>query len=155
MKNLRKQRRLQVIGVTGASLVAVLVLLAFLPEDSFEYFRSPSQLVERPVPDGTLFRLGGLVEEGSLTVEGDAVLSFRVTDGGASVPVVYQGVVPAMFGEGEGMVGKGSLIDGQFVATEIVARHDETYMPAELVDALREQGVYRGADATDGVPASN
>jgi cytochrome c-type biogenesis protein CcmE len=89
-----------------------------------------------------VFRIGGLVSEGSLRRGEGAEISFSVTDGGATVPVVYSGILPDLFREGEGMVGTGSYVNGQFVATEILARHDETYMPAEVIDALKEQGVY-------------
>jgi cytochrome c-type biogenesis protein CcmE len=89
-----------------------------------------------------VFRIGGLVEVGSLVRGQGEVIAFSVTDGGASVPVVYSGVLPDLFEEDQGMVGTGRLINGVFEATEILAKHDETYMPTEVIDALKAQGVY-------------
>jgi cytochrome c-type biogenesis protein CcmE len=89
-----------------------------------------------------VFRIGGLVEEGSLIRGQGETVSFNVTDGGASVPVVFTGVLPDLFGENQGMVGMGKYVDGVFQATEILAKHDEEYMPKEVIDALKEQGVY-------------
>jgi cytochrome c-type biogenesis protein CcmE len=90
-----------------------------------------------------VFRIGGLVEDGSLQRGQGETITFRVTDTNATVPVAYTGVLPDLFGEGQGMVGTGSMQGGVFVATEILAKHDETYMPAEVVDALKAQGVYK------------
>lgn len=86
--------------------------------------------------------MGGLVEEGSLVRGQGKTVTFRVTDGGASVPVAYTGVLPDLFEENQGMIGTGRYINGVFQASEILAKHDETYMPKEVVDALKEQGVY-------------
>ena len=98
-------------------------------------------IAEPPAPT-EVFRIGGLVEEGSL-VRGDGLtIRFSVTDGGATVPVTYSGVLPDLFEENQGMVGTGRYINGTFEATEILAKHDENYMPKEVVDALKEQGVY-------------
>ncbi len=99
-----------------------------------------------PAPEET-FRIGGLVEEGSLVRGQGAAITFSVTDGGAAIPVRYEGVLPDLFGENEGVVATGKLIDGTFEATEILAKHDETYMPKEVIDALKEQGVYVEPDA--------
>lgn len=152
LKSLKKRRRVQVISLAGASLLAVLALLWFLPDDSFQFFRSPSEVAANPPSERELFRIGGLVEEGSITRGEGTEVSFRVTDGGASIPVRYTGILPDLFGEGEGMVGQGRYVNGTFEAVEILARHDETYMPKEVIDALKEQGVYvdpNGAAATN------
>ena len=143
LKTLKKRRRSQIVALAALSVGAVLMILWFLPADSFQFFRSPSEVAEAPPPPTELFRIGGLVEEGSV-VRGDGdVVRFNVTDGGASVPVVYTGILPDLFNEGQGMVGQGRYVDGTFEAVEILARHDETYMPKEVIDALEEQGVYR------------
>ncbi|MBT4228624.1 MAG: cytochrome c maturation protein CcmE, partial [Rhodobacteraceae bacterium] len=89
------------------------------------------------------FRIGGLVEEGSLQRGVGSVISFNVTDGAAIVPVTYEGVLPDLFDENQGMIGTGKYIDNVFQAAEILAKHDENYMPKEVVDALKEQGVYQ------------
>jgi cytochrome c-type biogenesis protein CcmE len=107
-------------------------------------------VTEAPPRPGEVFRIGGLVEEGSIVRGQGETVTFRVTDTNATVPVAYTGVLPDLFGEGQGMVGTGSMRDGVFVATEILARHDETYMPAEVVDALKEQGVYQDPTADTG-----
>lgn len=145
-KSLKKRRRVQVLSLAGVSLALVLVLLWFLPDDSFQFFRSPSEVTEAPPPPNERFRIGGLVEEGTLVRGQGEQVSFSVTDGGASVQVVYTGILPDLFNEGEGMVAQGNFINGRFEAIEILAKHDETYMPTEVVDALKEQGVYVAPD---------
>lgn len=146
MKGLKKQRRIQIIALAGACLVGVFVVLALLPKDAFQFFRSPSEVTDAPPPPNEVFRIGGLVETGSLVRGQGETIRFNVTDGGAVVPVTYTGVLPDLFEEGQGMVGMGNYINGTFQATEILAKHDETYMPREVVDALKEQGVYKAPD---------
>ena len=143
MKGLKKQRRIQVIALAAVSMVAAFAAFYIAAPDALQFFRAPSEVVESPPPETEVFRIGGLVEEGTLVRGQGETITFSVTDGGASVPVSYTGVLPDLFGEGEGMVGTGRLIDGVFEASEILARHDETYMPAEVIDALKEQGVYQ------------
>lgn len=147
MKNLKKTRRVQVIGLAGVCVAAVLVILALLPEDSFQFFRSPTEVAASPPPPDELFRIGGLVVEGSIESDAGETIRFEVTDGGAAIPVVYTGILPDLFGEGQGMVGQGRYVNGTFEAVEILARHDETYMPKEVIDALKEQGTYVAPDA--------
>ncbi|MEL6915083.1 MAG: cytochrome c maturation protein CcmE [Pseudomonadota bacterium] len=146
MRGLKKKRRMQVIALALVSLIGATALVGYAFQDGINFFRSPSQVAETPPPPTEVFRIGGLVEEGTLIRgEGEAI-TFRVTDGGASIPVTYTGILPDLFREGEGMVGTGSFIDGTFRASEILARHDETYMPKEVIDALKEQGVYQEPD---------
>ncbi len=142
MKTLKKQRRIQVIAVAAVALVLATVLIGTAMQDGINFFRSPVQVMEEPPADNEVFRLGGLVEEGSLVRGQGTSVTFSVTDGGASVPVSFTGVLPDLFEENQGMIGTGSYKDGVFVATEILAKHDETYMPKEVMDALKEQGVY-------------
>ncbi len=146
MKGLKKQRRIQIIGLSLAAVLGLLAVLWFLPDQAFQFFRSPSEVTEAPPGPNEVFRIGGLVEEGTLVRGQGEVITFSVTDGGASVPVSYTGVLPDLFNEGEGMIGTGTYVNGTFQATEILARHDETYMPKEVVDALKEQGVYQPPD---------
>lgn len=143
MKSLKKQRRIQIIAVAAVALTLSTALIGYALRDGINFFRAPSQVVEEPPSPNEVFRIGGLVEEGTLIRGEGETVRFSVTDGGASVPVEYTGVLPDLFGENEGMVGTGRYINGVFQASEILARHDETYMPAEVVDALKEQGVYR------------
>lgn len=142
MKGLKKKRRIQVIVVAFVALALATGLIGYAMRDGINFFRSPTQVAEAPPGPTEVFRIGGLVAEGSLTRGQGETITFSVTDGGATIPVSYTGVLPDLFGEGEGMVGTGRYVDGVFQATEILARHDETYMPAEVIDALKEQGVY-------------
>jgi len=143
MKSLKKKRRVQVMALAVVSLVAATALIGFAMKDGINYFRAPSQIAANPPPPTETFRIGGLVEEGSLTRGQGKAVTFSVTDGGASVKVSYTGILPDLFEENQGMVGTGKLQDGVFIASEILAKHDETYMPREVVDALKEQGVYQ------------
>ena len=148
MRGLKKKRRIQVILVALVALVLSTAMIGYAMRDGINFFRSPSQVVEAPPGPSEVFRIGGLVEKGSLIRGEGTTVSFRVTDGGASVPVTFTGVLPDLFGEDEGMVGMGRLVGGVFEATEILAKHDETYMPKEVVDALKEQGVYKEPGAS-------
>lgn len=152
MKTLKKRRRVQIILVAAVALILSTALIGYAMRDGINYFRSPSQVAEQPPGPSETFRIGGLVEDGTLVRDSGETVTFQVTDGGASVAVAYTGVLPDLFGEGQGMVGTGKYIDGVFQASEILAKHDETYMPKEVVDALKEQGVY--VDPTDGESGS-
>lgn len=148
LKGLKKQRRIQVVGVAFAALIAATALVGFALKDGINFFRSPSQVFEeRPEPTET-FRLGGLVKEGSIVAGEGVRFAFVVTDGAAEVPVHYIGMNPRpdLFTEGTGTIATGRLIDGTFEATDLLAKHDETYMPKEVVDALKAQGVYKPAE---------
>ncbi len=142
MRGLKKQRRIQIFAVAAVALALSTALIGYSLRDGINFFRPPVEVAENPPPPHEVFRIGGLVEDGSLVRGQGETITFNVTDGAASIPVRYTGVLPDLFGEGEGMVGTGRLIEGVFEATEILARHDETYMPAEVIEALREQGVY-------------
>jgi len=149
MKSLKKTRRVQVILVAVVALVLSTALIGYAMRDGINFFRSPSEVIASPPPETEMFRIGGLVEDGSIRRGEGTTVSFVVTDGGASVPVVFDGILPDLFTEGQGMVGQGRYINGQFEAVEILAKHDETYMPSEVVDALKAQGVYKPADDAD------
>ena len=143
MKTLKKKRRVQIVALTAVALVAATALIGYGMRDGINFFRAPSQVIAEPPGPSETFRIGGLVEGGSLRRGEGETIRFRVTDGGASVPVTYRGVLPDLFEENQGMVGTGRYRDGVFVASEILAKHDESYMPREVVDALKEQGVYQ------------
>jgi len=143
MKNLKKQRRIQIISLATVALIAATAIIGYAMRDGINFFRSPTEVIAEPPGENEVFRIGGLVQNGSLEMGADNNVTFRVTDGNGVVPVSYTGILPDLFGEGEGMVGTGRLVAGTFQASEILARHDETYMPREVVDALKEQGVYR------------
>jgi cytochrome c-type biogenesis protein CcmE len=149
----KKQRRLAfaaallVAGVAGAALIVVAL------RDNVLFFYSPSDLVANPVSPGQTFRIGGLVETGSVVRDQGLEITFKVTDGKASVPVRYVGALPDLFREGQGVVALGSRQpDGVFTAREVLAKHDETYMPPEVVDALKRSGRWEeGAPAKGGL----
>lgn len=145
MKNLKKQRRIQIIAVAVVALTLSTALIGYAMKDGINLFRSPTQVMDEPPRKGEVFRIGGLVVEGSLTRGEGTAVTFEVTDTNAVVPVSYTGVLPDLFGENQGMVGTGTLQNGVFVASEILAKHDESYMPKEVVDALKEQGVFQPA----------
>lgn len=147
MKSLKKQRRIQVIAVLAVALTLSTFLIGYALRDGINYFRSPSEVLAEPPRPSEVFRIGGLVEAGSIQRGSGTQVRFVVTDGGASVPVTFSGVLPDLFAENQGMVGLGSYINNTFEATEILAKHDETYMPKEVVDALKEQGVYQEPDS--------
>ena len=147
MKNLKKKRRIQVLLVAGFALTLSTALIGHGMRDGINFFRSPAQVMSEPPQPGEVFRLGGLVETGSLQRSQGEVVTFNVTDGGAVVPVRFAGVLPDLFGENKGMVGTGAMEDGVFVAKEILAKHDENYMPKEVTEALKEQGVYRAPES--------
>jgi len=146
MKGLKKKRRIQVLAAAAVSLVLATAIIGYALRDGINFFRSPSQVLAEPPAEAETFRLGGLVVEGSLVRGQGESIRFEVTDGGGAVPVTYRGVLPDLFGEGQGMIGTGNWINGTFEATEILAKHDESYMPKEVVESLKEQGVYKGAD---------
>lgn len=141
----RKKRRLMILLLCGLGLGSATALTLFAFQDNLVFFRAPSDIArEAPSPDRA-FRLGGLVETGSVergtSTEGRPTARFRVTDGQHTIQVAYTGVLPDLFREGQGVVTLGKLgPDGLFRATEVLARHDETYMPPEVADALRRAG---------------
>lgn len=157
MKGLKKKRRIQIIVVAAVALAISTGLIGYAMRDGINFFRSPSQVATEAPGPSEVFRIGGLVEEGTLVRgQGDTV-SFSVTDTAASVPVRFTGILPDLFAEGQGMIATGRLIDGTFVATEVLAKHDESYMPKEVIDALKEQGVYVAPEdqAANAAPATN
>jgi len=136
----RRGRRALVIGASGVVLALSLGLALHAMRDTIVYFRSPSDLVAAPKA-GARVRLGGLVAAGSVDRGPDQKVDFTVTDGNASVKVSYRGLLPDLFREGQGVVAEGALdASGRFLASSVLARHDETYMPREVVDALKRQG---------------
>lgn len=138
----RKQRRLTLIAVAGIVLALATALTLSALRESIVFFASPSELALNPPPPGKRLRIGGLVKEGSIVKDG-LLVRFDVTDGAQSIPVRYSGMLPDLFREKQGVVAEGSLEDGVFIARTILARHDEYYMPREVVDALKDKGVWK------------
>lgn len=144
----RKQRRSLFIGVSVAVLAAAVALVLVALEDSIVFFYSPSDVTEKQIKPGQRIRLGGLVEEGSVKRGSGTVIRFAVTDTIKSIEVRYEGVLPDLFREGQGVVTEGKLSSiGVFDADSVLAKHDENYMPPEVADMLKKKGVWRGADA--------
>jgi cytochrome c-type biogenesis protein CcmE len=140
----RKQRRLVLIGASLAvlGLAAALVLSAL--RESIVFFNSPTDVVEKHVGPGTRIRLGGLVKPGSIERGDNLAVRFEVTDGNRAIKVAYQGILPDLFREGQGVVTEGALdTAGVFKADAVLAKHDETYMPKEVADALKKQGLWK------------
>jgi len=140
---LRKRRRIQLIVTAAVMLAAATAIVGYGLRDGIEFFRSPTQFADQPLADGQRFRLGGLVAEGSVIRGNGTEIRFSVTDGSSALPVAFSGVLPDLFREGQGVIATGRMREGTFVASEILARHDESYMPKEVADALEEQGLLR------------
>ena len=140
----RKQRRFAMIaGGVGVLAVAVLLVL-FAMKDSIVFFNSPTDVVEKHIAPGARIRLGGLVVTGSVTRGEALAVRFEGTDGNRAIPVTYQGILPDLFREGQGIVAEGTLEGaGVFKADNVLAKHDETYMPKEVADALKKQGHWK------------
>ncbi len=139
----RKQRRLIMIGAGLTLLGASSALVLNAMSESIVFFQSPTDAVTKKL-DGRRFRLGGLVERGSVNRGEGTTIRFSVTDTKSSLPVVYSGLLPDLFREGQGVVTEGKMgPDGVFVADTVLAKHDENYMPPEVAEALKRQGVWR------------
>ena len=144
----RKQRRLTLIGASFAVLAIAAALVLGALRDSIVFFNSPTDVAEKRIPLGTRMRIGGLVKPGSLQRGDNLQVSFAVTDGNADIAVRYQGIVPDLFREGQGVVAEGKLESGGVLAADtVLAKHDERYMPREVVDALKKSGRWQEGEA--------
>ncbi len=141
LAGLKKQQRMRMIVAGLALLAGSATLIGYAMRDGIEFFRSPAQVAAARPPDGQRFQLGGLVKQASW-ISG-ATHRFVITDTKADVPVSFTGILPDLFREGQGTIVKGFLRDGIFIADDVLAKHDEKYMPREVIDALKEQGVYK------------
>src|SRR5256884_4660013 len=140
----RKQRRLTMIGGSLAVLAIAAALVLNAMRDSIVFFSTPSMAAEKQIPAGKRFRLGGLVQPGSLVRGDNLAVTFSVADGSATLPVSYTGILPDLFREGQGVVAEGMLdASGCFKADTVLAKHDETYMPKDVADALKKQGHWK------------
>ena len=142
----RKQKRFTIIVAGMGFLALAISLVLFALRQEIVFFRTPTDIAAGAVQlQGTRIRLGGLVEEGSVVRGEGTKVRFAITDTAETVPVTYDGVLPDLFREGQGVVTEGTLMpDGTFVADTVLAKHDENYMPKEVADALKEQGVWQG-----------
>lgn len=148
----RKRRRLYtlLIGILFFAAAGALVMLAL--RGNIVFFHSPTDVLERDMPPDRRFRLGGLVEEGSVVRLKDGVsVTFRVTDLENALPVVYRGILPDLFREGQGVIAEGVLdAEGVFQASEVLAKHDENYMPPEVAEALKKSGRWQAYAGEEG-----
>lgn len=141
----RKQRRLTMIASALAVLAIALGLVLYAMRDAILFFHTPAAIAEKAVPPGTRLRLGGLVKPGTVARGAGQEIAFEVADAKASIAVHYKGILPDLFREGQGVVAEGVLErSGVFRADTVLAKHDETYMPREVADALKKQGHWQG-----------
>ncbi|MGK6315228.1 cytochrome c maturation protein CcmE [Neorhizobium sp. DT-125] len=147
----RKQKRLAVIAGGMSFIIVAVLLVMFAFSQSVAYFFMPADIATADIKPGTRIRLGGLVAEGSVKRGQGSTVSFTVTDGSGNVPVTYTGILPDLFREGQGVVTEGAFdaASHEFVADSVLAKHDENYMPKEVADRLKEQGVWNDGKAPD------
>ena len=138
----KAKRLLVVVAITALLGIAVMLVLSALREN-IVFFYTPTDIVASGTKSGQPLRLGGLVKEGSVNIDGLQSV-FTVTDGKADVTVLYDNALPSLFREGQGVVAEGSLDNGKFIATNVLAKHDENYMPAEVAEKLKSTGVWKG-----------
>ncbi len=143
----RKHKRLTFVGIAGLLIAAAVALMLSAFEESIVFFRTPTDIAENKVEENKRIRLGGLVSEDSVEQGADGLVMFRVTDTANTVNVRYVGILPDLFREGQGVVAEGMVKDGVFVADEVLAKHDENYMPPEVTDALKKAGQWQGEEA--------
>jgi cytochrome c-type biogenesis protein CcmE len=153
----RKQKRLAVIAGGMSFIIAAVFLVMFAFSQSVAYFFMPADLAAADLQPGTRIRLGGLVEEGSVKRGQGSTVNFTVTDGSAAVPVSYTGILPDLFREGQGVVTEGSFdaATRAFVADTVLAKHDENYMPKEVADRLKKEGVWEDGTGKGMAPPKN
>jgi cytochrome c-type biogenesis protein CcmE len=144
----RKQRRLVLIGTSFCVLAVAAGLILSAMRDSIVFFTSPTDVVEKQNKPGARLRIGGLVKPGSVVRGDNLQVRFAITDGNTDIPVHYQGIVPDLFREGQGVVAEGKLeTGGTFAADSVLAKHDERYMPREVVDALKKSGRWEESES--------
>jgi cytochrome c-type biogenesis protein CcmE len=142
--NARKKRRLAFAAALLAAGAGVAGVVVYGLGQNTMYFRSPTDVAAKQVGEGVAFRLGGLVEKGSVQHGAGAEVRFKVTDGKSTIPADFKGVLPALFREGQGVVATGAMDEhGTFIANEVLAKHDEKYMPPEVVEALKRSGRWK------------
>lgn len=142
---IRRKNRIIFSFIAVITLSFAIFLMAVALEDSIVFFYTPQEIKEKNIKSGTTIRLGGLVETGSLKEKAHAK-HFIITDGNAVMPVIYHGILPDLFREGQGVVALGKIKDNQFYADEILAKHDENYMPAEVAKKLKDNGYWQHMD---------
>ena len=144
-----KHRRLVLVAVAMLLLGGAAALVLSALKENIVFFYSPTDILAKPPGPERRIRIGGLVEAGSVEKPGDGVVRFRVTDTAQAVAVVFRGLLPDLFREGQGVIAEGKFADGTFTASEVLAKHDETYMPREVVDAIKKSGQWKPEEKPD------
>ncbi len=143
----RKQKRFALIGAGGSVIAIAVALVLVALQNQVTYFYGPSDLAALPALPTEAIRVGGLVAEGSVDRTGEMAVAFTVTDTAETIRIRYEGLLPDLFREGQGVVIEGRFAgDGVFEASQVLAKHDETYMPPEVADALKKQGVWKDGE---------
>ncbi len=145
----RKHKRLTFVFIAALLIAAAGTLMLTAFEENIVFFRSPSDIAENKVEEGRRIRLGGLVEDGSVQQASDGTVTFGVTDTAHTIKVSYLGILPDLFREGQGVVTEGKLLNGVFIAEEVLAKHDENYMPPEVSEALKDAGYWQGEEGEE------
>jgi len=154
-KSVKARRRLSIFLIAAPALLLAVGLSLYALKGQAIYFYTPAQLVAADVPSGRTVRLGGLVKPGTVVKAGDGTVAFTVQDKLKEVPVVYKGDLPDLFREGQGVVCEGVLAaGGRLAATQVLAKHDEKYMPKNVSDALKKQGEWRPSSGMTASPAA-
>lgn len=143
----RKQKRFAGIGVIGTVIALAIFLVSVALRDEIVFFYDPTEVVSgTKVSPGQNFRIGGLVEDGSV-VKTNTNISFVVTDGASSVPISFEGILPDLFREGQGVIAEGAMdTQGRFIAQNVLAKHDENYIPKELEDVMKDKNIWKGQE---------
>ena len=138
----KKKQRIRWLILAIFMIAVATFIIGFSLKDGIEYYKSPTQVLSSDISDNVKFRLGGLVEDSSLVKSSGKKISFNITDNQNSIPTSFEGILPDLFAENQGVIASGKYINGVFVAEEILAKHDESYLPKEVIDILKQDGLY-------------
>ena len=138
----KKKQRIRWLILAIFMIATASLIIGFSLKDGIEYYKSPSQVLSSDISENIKFRLGGLVEDSSLVKSSGKKISFNITDNQNSIPTSFEGILPDLFAENQGVIASGKYINGVFVAEEILAKHDESYLPKEVIDILKQDGLY-------------
>ena len=138
----KKKQRIRWLILAFFMIATASLIIGFSLKDGIEYYKSPSQVLSSDISENVKFRLGGLVEDSSLVKSSGKKISFNITDNQNSIPTSFEGILPDLFAENQGVIASGKYINGVFVAEEILAKHDESYLPKEVIEILKKDGTY-------------
>ena len=138
----KKKQRIRWLILAIFMIAIASLIIGFSLKDGIEYYKSPTQVLSSDISENIKFRLGGLVEDSSLVKSSGKKISFNITDNQNSIPTSFEGILPDLFAENQGVIASGKYINGVFVAEEILAKHDESYLPKEVIDILKQDGLY-------------